>query len=272
MSGKKQGVKDFRAHVFEVALKWIIWMIGNCDLKACLLENVKGVLMYLNGEAPYFERVLQMLRAKVPHWGWAVDTLRSADYMLPSQRERVILRGLHKAYSPTGVPPCLPPFGTAHLRDFLCKGLPIVLSSSFTEQMQLNKTWFDAQVAEALRSGEAGPADICVYGLDRQAGLVYRPVWKLNVVPTLTTSNQYLFVCIAGEVGLSDEAKTLHRWLTPGERFGLQGKSPMMAAHIVSKAKCIKGAGNSYPTSIIVAGLGPMLNKISSAGGPLTHI
>jgi site-specific DNA-cytosine methylase len=175
MGGKKKGLKDKRGRVFEVAISWIIWMIAFCGLKACLLENVKGVLMALNGEAPFFERVLSRLRAKVPQWSWSVDILRSVDYLLPSLRERVLLRGLHKIYSPTGVPPCLPPFGAAHLRDFLAKGLPIVLSSSFTPQMQKNKKWFDKQVFTALRNGDAQPDDICVYGLDRQAGLVYSP-------------------------------------------------------------------------------------------------
>ena len=272
MQSNKKSLKDHRAVVFEVALQWIIHMIAFCNLKACLLENVKGTLMHLNGEAPFFERVLNMLRSKVPEWNWGVDLLCSRDFMLPSSRERALLRGMHKIFSPTALPACLPPFGRAKLADFLAADLPCLPSSRLTAQQQINKRWFDNEVRKALASGKVSPEEIVVYCVDRQAGLTYTATWTIGTCPTLTTHNCYLFLCRAGEVLLPEGQRTLHRFLTPAERFALQGKDPYMAALLPSRVSAVKGAGNSYPTPLIVAGLYPLLNAISTTGGRGTYI
>jgi hypothetical protein len=229
---------------------------------------VKGVLCRLNGEAPFFERVLNMLRARIPSYWWGVDVLPSNLYVLPSSRERVLLRGLHKIFCPTGLPPCLPAFGEAQLRNFIAHDLPNIAASALTPPQQANLCWYMTQIANDLANGKAKGDDLCILTLDRSPGMVYKPNYSFNVVPTLTTNNRYLFLCIAGECAMADQDRTLHRFLTPSERFGIQGKDPQMAALLPSRVVGVKASGNSYPTPIILAGLAPLLQAIADTGGP----
>ena len=50
------------------------------------------------------------------------------------------------------------------------------------------------------------------------------------------------------------------------ERFALQGKDPFLAARLKNGALALKASGNAYPTSLITAGLQPLLVKIAESG------
>jgi site-specific DNA-cytosine methylase len=265
--GKRKGTKDSRANVFMTALRWVIHLIALHSLKCVLLENVKGVLQELNGEAPFFHRVTNMLNTLIPEFNWGVDVLRSASYLMPSSRERVILRGLHKVYCPGSLPPCLPAFGVGVLKDFLASGLPNVEDHTLTRKLRQNLAWYEQDIARALSAGDTKPQDVCVLTLDRASGKAYRNSWKANMVPTFTTGNRYLFVMLAGEVSKPRPERTLHRYLTMSERFALQGKDPQMAAMLPTSAAACKASGNSYPTGMIVAALAPMLHKMAAYEG-----
>ena len=54
--------------------------------------------------------------------------------------------------------------------------------------------------------------------LDRASGKAYKPAWYANAAPTLTTSSQYLFLLVAGEVKMAAEACALFRFLSMPER------------------------------------------------------
>ena len=156
--------------------------------------------MSFDGNEPFFPKVLGMLRAKLPEFHWRVDIVLTKEYMLPSRRERVLLRGIHRCFGGTEVPPLLKPFGMAHLTDFLAKGLPNTPTAALTKQQQKNKEWYESQVAHALDAKRIGPHSIVVCVLDRSHENVYSTQWKIDECPTLTTHNRYLWLMIAAEV------------------------------------------------------------------------
>ena len=108
-------------------------------------------------------------------------------YKVPQLRKRVLLRGLHKVFSPTEVPPVLPPFGSGILSEFLALGLPTIRASSLTPIMQSNLKCFVARLREALQAGKLCHSDIVVLCLDRAEGKTYAAAYYVNRVPTLTT-------------------------------------------------------------------------------------
>jgi hypothetical protein len=66
---------------------------------------------------------------------------------------------------------------------------------------------------------------------------------------------------------LPEQERTLHRFVSMPERFGIQGKDPEMGAMLPTATAALKGSGNSYPTPVILAGLAPLLTAIADAGG-----
>lgn len=96
--------------------------------------------------------------------------------------------------------------------------------------------------------------------------------WHVEVSPTLTTHNKYLWLLIAGEIGLPLGSKTLYRLMTPPERFALQGKTPELAPLLGSATLATKAAGNAFPTQLVAAVLNPMLCQIVSSGQALTDL
>ena len=269
--GLRKSQKDWRALVFETIIRWLIFMIFKLGLIGCVLENVKGVTQALGGFQPYYEKLLFALRQCVPQFHWRFDTLHLQQYKTAQMRTRVFLRGLHKMFTAIGIPDPLPPFGCSTLRDFLAWDLPQTPVASLSDCMKKNLCWYQEQIARALDAGRVAPSDVIACVLDRASGKAYKPSWYANVVPTLTTSNQYLFLLVAGEVKMAPEACTLFRFLSMPERFALQGKSPDLAPLLKRRALACKASGNAYPTALMVAVLAPMLRVIGNSGVPLAQ-
>ena len=162
-----------------------------------------------------------------------------------------MLRGLHKVFSPTEVPPVLPAFGPASFKDFVAHGLPHVSSASRIPQQRSNKGWYEDQVRQALQEQAVQPSDIVVFVLDRAPGRTYKPQWKINMVPTLTTQNRYLWLMVAGEVDVPEQQQTLHRFLSMPERFLVQGKDPMIVAVMKSETLSCKASGKAIGMAML---------------------
>eukprot|EP00973_Karenia_brevis_P068281 9499046-Karenia_brevis.AAC.1 len=117
--------------------------------------------------------------------------MKTWEYKLPTSRERVLLRGLHKKFCPTGLPPVLPPFGTAVLADILGKKIPNK-TSGYTAQQTRNHKWYAKQTAMLSKKGSLKPTDVVCFAMDRAPNKEFRPIMAVNKAPTITTSNKYL--------------------------------------------------------------------------------
>ena len=86
-------------------------------------------------------------------------------------------------------------------------------------------------------------------------------------VPTLTTSNSYLFISDL-QVAAKDDDREFFRFILPEERFTLQGFPKEIASSFSSTALQIKAAGNAYPVPLIAAAVHGLICKF----GPLPHV
>ena len=174
---------------------------------------------------PDYEKLLFALRQCIPQFHWRLCTLHVQQYETAQMRTRVFLRGLHKMFTAIGTPDPLPPFGCNTLRDFLAWDLPQTPVASLSDCMNNNLRWYQEQIARALDAGRVAPSDVIACVLDRASGKAHRPTWYAKVVPTLTTSNQYVILLVAGEVKMAPEACTLFRFLSMPESCALQGRA-----------------------------------------------
>ncbi|CAK0862797.1 unnamed protein product, partial [Prorocentrum cordatum] len=184
------------------------------------------------------------------------------DYGLAQDRHRVFLRGLRTRGSKIPMP--LPPFGERKLVDFLARGLPPTPRDSLTDQMRKN-------LSEYERSGEVVDDDVVCFGLDRRLASVYAAPITHNCAPCLTTKNRYLFVVRIGDLSLPYGQRTMCRWLTPAERFGLQGFAPNTVQHLSSEGLAVQAAGNACPVPLVIAAVQPMLQHLASGGDGAGH-
>lgn len=136
--GKKAGQGDVRALVFEAIIQWLVFMALTLGLKGVILENVRGVAEHIGGHTPFYVKLIGVLRVALPMFRWRFDVLQLLDYKSAQSRCRTFLRGLHVMFCPCEVPPPLPPFGVARLREFLNWDLPTQSLASLTPQMQRN--------------------------------------------------------------------------------------------------------------------------------------
>ena len=192
-NGCKQGTDDTRSHVFLAVVKLAIALIKCGELKAIILENVRGICHKQKGHNTSFMGILlEFLRKEVAEFHWEVCQLQASDYLLPQQRCRVFLRGLRASIGQ--VPDPLPAFGHQELANILNPKLPSVDWKSLTPTMANNLKQGLEVLRGMLDDGKATATDIWVFPLDRAEGKVYKRSFTKNIVPTLTTANKYLFV------------------------------------------------------------------------------
>ena len=120
-NGNKAGVKDKRFQVFFKGIEWILYLIQCRGLIGICLENVKGTMNNIDGREPYYPRLMTILQCLLPMFRFRIDHLDAKNYLSPAARPRVLLRGMHVKFAPQGVPPPLPPMGTA-ARQSACQG------------------------------------------------------------------------------------------------------------------------------------------------------
>ena len=196
----KLSQEDVRARVFERVLEWAAHMIKDGNLLFAVLENVKGVLQRMKGQPSFMERVLAVLREEIPEFQWEVQTLAATDYKLPQTRVRVFLTGVRSSFCGGIVPRCLPPFGKSTLREFVAEGLPNTPRTELTGIMAVNLRTIEQKVQAGIKSGVV-PADALIIApIDRAEGKAYKQRYLVNVAPTLTCHNKYLFLLSAADI------------------------------------------------------------------------
>ena len=101
---------------------------------------------------------------------------------------------------------------------------------------------------------------VVVVSLDRAQESAWGQRITIDMAPTLTTSNVWLFV-LSVDLHLPLEQRAFHRYLHPVERLTLQGFAKSVAENFaVGESKLlVKAAGNAYPPALIVAAITPML-------------
>ncbi|CAK8987073.1 Modification methylase Sau96I (M.Sau96I) (Cytosine-specific methyltransferase Sau96I) [Durusdinium trenchii] len=228
-NGSHGGQMDMRAEVFLSVVRMVIALAKSGELKAAILENARGICNKLPGQHESFlDQMLFILRQEVPEFHWDKVELSACDYLLAQQRTRIFLRGLRTTIA-AGIPAPLSPFGRRDLSEFLDHGLEPIDTSTLTEVMRKNLEDAEKDVKKMVKAGTYKEGDIIVIPLDRSTGKVYQRKCTVNIVPTLTTTNRYLFIT---SVNKGNSKKGFHR------------------------------SGNAYPVPLMIAVLHPILDVI----------
>ena len=263
-NGKHQGIDDTRADVFLAIMRLLLCLIKTGELKAAVVENVKGILSKPAGKkASFMDNILTFLRKEAAEFDWQVVVLQAQDFCLAQKRCRVFLRGIRRSVGSGTVPEPLEPFGKKMLRDFLNPKLPSVNWSGLTTTMNKNLKDGEKEMARMLKDGEVVGTDILIFPLDRAEGKVYVRRFSKNVAPTLTTTNKYLFVASL-DLDKEHSKRKFFRFLHPSERMLLQG-FPADVLDDASDALRVHGSGNAYPVPVMMAVLAPILTEIKPA-------
>eukprot|EP00435_Cladocopium_sp_Y103_P025252 s3895_g6.t1 len=235
-NGNHKGAEDDRAEVF-LRIVNVVGSLAKCgELQAVVLENVKGILHKKKGQTESFmDKLVACLKSEIPEFLWDVSVLKAKEV--------------------------LPPFGSRSLKEFLSPGMPALDRESLTPCMQKNLKDAQAQLKVLLDKGELEDSDLVCFPLDRADGKRYKRQICKDKVPTLTTSNGYLFVSDM-KLSKADHERDFFRFLLPQERFTLQGFPPFIAESFDSQALQIKAAGNAYPVPLIAAAVAGLLEKI----------
>ncbi len=221
--GCRKSHQDERAKVFFRILHWVYYLVKAGGLLAVVLETVVGINHRVDNREPVMDMFLIILREFLPEFAWRVDTLRLTEYMIPHTRVRVFLRGVRRRVADT-VPDPLPPFGSRPLREILGE-FPCTPRSALTPPQQENLVAYERHIMRLAEEGKVKPEDIIVFPVDRAENRTFKQNMTINNCPTLTTTNQYLFVADVGSIisGLPDSDRKHFRKLKNTERLALQG-------------------------------------------------
>ena len=263
-NGNHKGLQDARADVFMAVIKMVLAFIKTGELKAAVIENVKGILNKIRGQDESFmEEILIWLRQEASEFDWQVVVLKAQDYRLAQQRTRVFLRGMRTSCGCGEVPAPLEPFGPKTLMEFLNPHVPSVNWCQLTNIMTQNLKDAKATLINMLKNGDVGEEDIVIFPLDRAEGKVYVRRFSTNCCPTLTTTNKYLFVA-SMDFTKQEKQQRFFRFLHPSERMLLQG-FPANVLEGCTDALRVQGSGNAYPVPLMVAVLAPILSEIKDS-------
>lgn len=213
-NGSHKGQWDPRADVFLHVMRMGICLIKTGELKAIVIENVRGILNQQGGNPSFMTSIMNFLQANIPEFAWEVTTLKADAYKLAQQRTRVFLRGIRVSSGGGKVPAPMGPFGHKPLQDFLNPRLPPVDWACLTPTMATNLKAGVKALMEKKKNGEFNKNDIVVFPLDRAEGKVYVRRFTRNIVPTLTTTNKYLFIAPM-DLELEEGQRKYFRFLTP---------------------------------------------------------
>ena len=107
-----------------------------------------------------------------------------------------------------------------------------------------------------------------VFAVDRALEAAWNPSISVNVAPTLTMQNRYLFVADVKGVleGLEDCKRKFFRKVSDSERLALQGFKKTLAEDL-SPSSALKASGNAYPVPLMIAVIHPMLKAFANPDG-----
>eukprot|EP00959_Pyramimonas_sp_CCMP1952_P027171 570795-Pyramimonas_sp.AAC.1 len=133
-------------------------------------------------------------------------------------------------------------------------GAPSALSASPTPRARLGSgARRERHLAPFGASGSVSDDDVICFGLDRRLASVYVAPITVECCPCLTTKNRYLFVLRISDVCKPYPSRGMCRWLTPAERFSLQGFSPLLVEHFGNEGLAVQASGNAYPVPLVLA-------------------
>jgi len=261
-NGCKQGVDDPRFAVFRTVISWIFWFACHHGLMGVCLENVKGTMHRISGQAAFYPQLQRMFEDNLAMFRWRIDVMDAQSYKSCARRRRVLLRGMHVKFIADEVPAPMPPMGAVDLGSML-GDFPNTDIGSMTTGMQQNIRDYDKYVSMQVRCGKIESQAIVIVAADRAIGKIYKQRVAVNHAPCLTTHNRYLFILRASEVELPYELRTLHRYVHPAERLLWQGFDAERTYMDLGHSKSRFAAGNCYPVGIMLAALLPMARAIA---------
>lgn len=273
------GADDPRAKTFEVMVQWAI-KLGRKGLKGLLMESSSNMAFAEEG-AQYLKARIRDLRAGLPHFKIDVQIINSMNLGLHQNRNRIVVRGVHKAILGSNVPPTIIPsqrlvpcepreqpplweFGP--LKDiwqYLDASLPNKVRSTLTQKQAENIKDAEIDIVKRVHHHYSVVLPrVLIVAASRAQGRS----WGLKIntdgnSPSFTTKNDDLFLLSTNCVikGVADTERMMFRFMAPWERLTLQGFDPKLAVGS-SRRDVLTAAGNAVSTPILPASLKHVLD------------
>ena len=255
--GNHGGFNDPRSRVFRAVVDIITRLGARGDLRGFVIENVPGI-----------RKVLPPILKKLVRSGWhvTVTTLNAIDFHTPQARVRSFIVGARRSC------PCVVrPFNTpvVPVMDILAKDMPSVRPEDLTDLQQCTLSMHKAKL-RALLVDCKYRGHVVIVDLSRSFGCAWQNMAWQDKCPTLTTSNEHLFVFSLGEqevgsIAYDADAFSIHRFISMVERFSLQGLGfSRFSACTKKQMLCI--TGNSIPVPMLGAVLANCIEAACSPG------
>ena len=264
--GNAKSSEDPRAQVFETMMAWAVHMIQSKVCAIVVFENVVGIKRQLGGREPYIDVCIEALRDKCPGFHWDYITLGLVSYGVPHIRDRVFLRGMDKEFA-SAIPSPVPPPNSLpklDLRAWLDPSLPHTDRSSLHPTKRQNLRDVERMVKVMLKTGneELQYFPLIVASIDRATDKEGPLHIVVNKVPTLSVTNEWLFVMSTADIDQPDHQREYFRFIHVLERLPLAGFSKALSEQMDS-GLVLKATGNAYSPVLLAAVLGPMLDVLA---------
>ena len=256
---------------FKVMAQWAI-KLGR--------KGLKGLLMYM-ATSEGLEVRLRELRAGLPHFKIDVQIISSMNLGSHQNRNRIVVRGVHKAILGSNVPPTIIPsqrlvpcepreqppvweFGPLQdIWQYLDASLPNRVRSTLTQKQAENIKDAEIDIVKRVHHHYSVVLPrVLIVAASRAQGRS----WGLKIntdgnSPSFTTKNDDLFLLSTDCVikGVADTERMMFRFMAPWERLTLQGFDPKLAVGS-SRRDVLTAAGNAVSTPILPASLKHVLD------------
>ena len=261
--GRKRAAGDERARILWRVVKWCGCLARRKVLQFFVLENVAG-LAHKHGDVSCLNKrggvscLTRIVRALKSETGFSVQwwRLNSKDFGVAQHRPRVYIVGVRtdRLRAKLTKPPLTP---RVPLRHFLIQGLRSTDLRSLTTKKRANLRQYMCRL-KAKRQDATLKGTFAVFRVDRRADGGFRQERSDDLVPTLTTSNRWLWVMALGE-GLG--RPSVHRLLHPHERAALQGFDRWRELPRQSNSTAIFVLGNAMTVPVVAS----VLNAVALA-------
>ena len=265
--GPKRKREDARVDPFDRLLAWLrsLYVRG---LLFFIIENVTQIFSPDQGGQSYGDQVVSFLLEQLPAFRFRIVRLQCAPDLLPQRRLRVWIIGMRKdtlmGHDSVPEPLSLSGIPAVQLADILSTDEANVPQATLTPARRSKLIAYEKRFKCNIERHGLRHL-VAVFDIDRGLHCQWTPVIGMDVVPTLTCSNSTLFVTSLPDIELPAEERMYCRFLTPGERFLLQGHQPSLTRR-VSRERAISLSGNAFPVPMLSCVMGPVLQRLSSSG------
>ena len=256
--GLRRALKDKRATVFKRIIKWCVHLATRGTLQFFVLENVVGITHKKNGRSS-LAGLLRMLRRctgfKIVAW-----KMNSRDYGVAQNRPRVYIVGVRKSHMCRALVKPVARAAAPPLKRFLSRGTSVAGAAALTLKQRRNlRSYLKFLLPQRKNKNLKGT--YAVVRVDRKIDGGFRQNRVDDLIPTLTTSNRYLWIVSLGD-GLRRPVTS--RLLRVQERAALQGFHrwrEMCGESCISDSAAIFLLGNAMTVPVV----GHVLNAIASS-------